>query len=308
MRYLLFTLLLTLLLPLIAFTQDSTAYTQQEIIYGHKHGLALTMVIVKPGKSNGKGIVSIVSGNWVSNYNSYSRSLDGAKPFLAAGYTVFLTMHSSAPAFDITVAITDIKRAIQFVRYNAAANGIDANNIGITGTSSGGHLALVAATSDDIANPNAKDPVEKVSSKVQAAAVFAPPTDFLNWGKLKFNPVKQKALLQLQGVLGAFEFKKFDSAKMIYTLIDDSAKILAIAKSISPAESVTADDAPIYIIHGDKDIVVPLQQSELIKEKMLVAKVPVVLKIKPDAGHGWKNMADDRKEFIKWFDTYLKVN
>lgn len=307
MRRLYFILFFVLLLAPPAFTQDTATTTHQEIIYGHKQGMGLTTIMVKPKKSNGKGIIYIISGNWISNYNSYSRSVDAVKPFTDAGYTAFLTMHSSAPRFDITEAIADIKRAIQFLRFNAAVYGIDPNNIGITGNSSGGHLALLASTSDDISNPTARDPVEKVSSKVQAAAVFYPPTDFLNWGQQGFNPVNQKLLLQQQGVLGAFEFKRFDSTKFMYTPIEDQEKILAIAKSISPAQLVTADDAPTYITHGDKDRVVPLQQSQLMQEKLLAAKVPVVLTIKPDAGHGWSNQAEERKEFVKWFDKYLKV-
>ena len=32
-------------------------------------------------------------------------------------------------------------------------------------------------------DPKAKDPVDRVSSRVQAVACFFPPTDFLNYGK-----------------------------------------------------------------------------------------------------------------------------
>ena len=70
---------------------------------------------------------------------------------------------------------------------------------------------------------------------------------------------------------------------------------------------VTADDAPAYIMHGDKDETVPLQQSQLMVQKLKAAGVPVELSVKAGAGHGWKGMNDDEKEFIKWFDKYLKV-
>jgi acetyl esterase/lipase len=297
----------SLLLPALGFTQDSLSFTQQEIVYGHKHGMGLTMIVVKPSKPNGKAIISIISGDWFSSYDFYPRALNRSKVFINAGYTVFLTMHSSTPMFDITEAIADIKKAVQFVRYNALSYGIDPDNIGITGGSSGGHLALLVGTSDDIRNPNAKDSVEKVSSKVQAVAVFSPPTDFLNWGEPGFNPVSQKPLLEQLGLLGAFGFKQFDSTRFLYTLIEDKEKILAIIKSISPAELITADDAPTYIMHGDQDKDVPLQQSQLLQERMLAEKVPVVLTVINGAGHSWKNMDEDRKEFIKWFNKYLKV-
>ncbi len=306
MKKIYFMLLLMLWLPDNSFCQDSINFTQEEIIYGHKNGLATTMIRVQPLKTNGKAIISIISGNWISNYKRFPEFLAQSTPLLDAGYTVFFTMHSSAPLFDISIAAADIKRAVQFVRYHAAAYKIDPDNIGITGSSSGGHLSLVAATSDDIKNENATDPVEKVSSKVQAAAVFYPPTDFLNWGQKGFSPASNRAILEAFGVLGAFDFKQFDTLKFIYTSITDAAKILSIANSVSPANLVTSDDAPTYIIHGDKDKVVPLQQSQLLQEKLTEAKVPVVLTIKPGADHGWENMAEDRKEFVKWFDKYLK--
>jgi len=70
---------------------------------------------------------------------------------------------------------------------------------------------------------------------------------------------------------------------------------------------VTLDDAPTYIIHGDSDRKVPLQQSQLLQKKFDNIGVPLTLKIKLGADHGWENMNTDRLEFVKWFDKYLKV-
>ena len=55
--------------------------------------------------------------------------------------------------------------------------------IGITGSSAGGHLSLMQGTAGDKGDPKAKDPIDRVSSRVQAVACFYPPTDFLNYGK-----------------------------------------------------------------------------------------------------------------------------
>jgi acetyl esterase/lipase len=295
------------LLTLTAPSQTLIDFTQQEVIYGRRDGMGLTMTVLKPAKPNGKGIISLISGNWVSTKAWDDLMIDRAKPFLQNGYTVFLTMHCSAPKYSIPDAVEDVKRAIQYVRYNASSYGIDSAHVGITGTSSGGHLALTAATADEIKDPNAKDPIERVSSKVQAVAVFCPPTDFLNFGKLGFNPTGQKELLQQLDVLGAFTYTTWDSIKRVYVPIVDETKILEITKQISPAEMATSDDAPAYIMHGDKDVNVPLQQSQLMEEKLKAVKVPVTLTVKVGAGHGWKGMNEDEKEFIKWFDKYLMV-
>ena len=142
------------LFPLIFLNaQEDKSYKEEEVIYGRKHGMALTMIVLTPEKPNGKGVLSLVSGNWISSYEHALRwYMDGTTPFLENGYTVFLTMHSSNPRYDIAEGVADIKRAIQFVRYNAEKFNIDPNNIGITGSSAGGHLSLTMATSDDIKN------------------------------------------------------------------------------------------------------------------------------------------------------------
>ncbi len=72
-----------------------------------------------------------------------------------------------------------MKRAVRFIRYNAKEYHIDPAHIGITGASSGGHLSLMTGLSDDKIDTASKDPVNLVSSRVQAVAVFYPPTDFL---------------------------------------------------------------------------------------------------------------------------------
>ena len=172
MRKYLFSALLLLILSAPGNSQQNESFKTQEVIYGHKYGMALTMIIAEPTYKNGKGIINVISGNWVSSYNNHQAYLKASEPYLNAGYTVFLTMHSSAPIFDITEAVSDVKRAVQFVRYNGEKFSIDPDNLGITGGSSGGHVALTVANADDIKNESAEDPVERMSSKVQAVAVF----------------------------------------------------------------------------------------------------------------------------------------
>jgi len=300
------TIIIGLFLATPAFSQDSS-FSQQEVIYGRRDGMALTMVVLTPAKANGKGIISMVSGNWLSGYDRLERMINRAKPFVGGGYTVFLTMHSSGPRYAIPDAIEDVQRAVQYVRYHAALYKIDSSLIGITGTSSGGHLSLCAGTANDVMNTRSNDPVERVSSKVQAVAVFCPPTDFLNYGSQGLNAGMQKPLLQQLRLSGAFAYTELDAKKFMYVPVEDDNKRLSIDTLISPAQMVTADDAPAYIMHGDKDKLVPLQQSKLMEEKLLAAKVPVQLTVKAGADHGWRSMVEDEKEFVQWFDKYLEV-
>jgi S-formylglutathione hydrolase FrmB len=43
----------------------------------------------------------------------------------------------------------------------------------------------------------------------------------------------------------------------------------------------------------------------LILGKLEAQKIPVELSVKEGEEHGWENMDQDRKEFVKWFDKYL---
>ena len=299
-----FTAILNLLIVAL-YAQDTSKYTNAEIIYGRKDGMALTMFKLAPKQqTNGKAIISVVSGNWISNYSMVPRFADRTLTYLNSGYTVFLALHGSQPRYDITDETKDLKRAVRFVRYNAKIYGIDPDHIGITGSSSGGQLALMTALADDKINADAKDPIDRVSSRVQAAAVFFPPTDFLNWGSQGARTSKQN--IKKAGVAGAFDFKILSDSTGMYEHIAAENVNMETARMMSPIANVSADDPPVLIVHGDSDRVVPIQQSQTLIQKLKTAGVINEFIIKPGGGHGWRDTQPEEKRFTAWFDKYLK--
>lgn len=289
----------------VLYAQDSSNFTRSEIIYGRKDGMALTMIQLKPVKNpRGKAIISLVSGNWISGYSMVPSAIRRSATYIDNGYTVFLVMHGSQPRYAIPDETADVRRAVRFIRYNASEYGIDSSRIGITGASSGGHLSLMTALVDEKISSTSSDPVERVSSRVQAVAVFFPPTDFLNWGGA--DAKVQKDMIRRARVGGAFDFKKMNDSLGIYESVKGDSASLAIARTISPIYFVTADDPPVMISHGDKDPVVPLQQSETIIKKLNDAGVPNEFILKPGGSHGWRNIEEEEKKFVAWFDKWLK--
>ena len=122
---------------------EKNSYPQEEFIYGRKDGVGLTLVQIKPKvKSNGKAIISVQSGSWFSNYNGIEINTPSMEQYLNKGYTMFAVMHGSSPRYAIPDAVSDLKRAVRYIRYNAGKFGIDPDRIGITGGSAGGHLSL----------------------------------------------------------------------------------------------------------------------------------------------------------------------
>jgi acetyl esterase/lipase len=265
------------------------------------------MLMLSPKRNTkGKAIISVVSGNWFSSYNLSARFVTSAKIYIDRGYTVFAVMHGSQPRYTIPNEIDDLKRAVRFIRYNANEYHIDGNFIGITGASSGGHLSLMVGLSDDKIDTASKDPVNRISSRVQAVAVFYPPTDFFNWGQQNANIIKGKAALAFAGVASAFEFKEWNDTTKTYQVFTDTVKIFQIAKQVSPVYAVSAGDPPVLIIHGDADKTVPIQQSEIIIQKLKETHIQNQFIVKKDGGHGWKNQDVEEKNFVDWFDKYLK--
>lgn len=305
MRYIIISFLVVLSSTTAA--QDSLTYAKSEIIYGRKDGMALTMMMLTPkAKLNGKAIISVLSGNWVSAERMREAFSTRANMYVESGYTVFGVMVGCQPRYTIPDEIIDLKRAVRFIRFNAKQYGIDARKIGITGSSSGGHLSLMIATADDITDTKSNDPVDKVSSRVQAVAVFYPPTDFINFGGPNTTNSINQAGLVLTGVAAAFDFKRWNDTSRTFVSITDTKKRLEIAREISPINAVSSDDPPVLIIHGDKDYLVPKQQSESIIEKLKAAKVTCNLIIKEGGSHGWPNREVEEKNFVDWFNKYLK--
>ena len=296
--------------PLLATIQkkaEANTYPQEEIVYGRKDGMGLLMTQLKPKvKSNGKAIISVQAGSWFSNFTMIERGVYYKREYLDKGYNVFMVVLGSQPRYAIPDQVEDLKRAVRYIRYNAKQLGIDPGHIGIEGASAGGHLSLIVATADEKINPNATDPVDRVSSRVQAAAVLFPPTDFFNWGLPGAATINQREIQTQLRVYGAFDFRVWNNSTLTYDPVTDTAARNRIGKEISPIYAVSSDDPPIFIIHGDADLTVPVQQSQTFVAKLKEASVINNFIIKKGGRHNPDDMKPELDQFVDWFDKYLK--
>ena len=281
---------------------DESAFTRKEdVIYGRKYGTALTMDVFTPKQgANGAAVIFAVSGGWFSSHEAIS--LTFCREFLKRGYTVFAVVHGSQPKYAIPEIIEDMNRAVRFIRYHAADYGVDPNRIGITGGSAGGHLSLMMGAAGTDGNPKAKDPVDRVSSRVQAVACFFPPSDLMNYGE---KGVEALGTGKLSAFKAPFDFEELDPKTRAFVRITDPEKRREIGRRISPVNHVTASTAPTLIIHGDADKLVPIQQAEIFLAKLREVGVPCQLVVKPGASHGWPGLDKDMPTLADWFDKYL---
>jgi acetyl esterase/lipase len=289
--------------PSVGLAADPSFDRKQDVIYGRKFGTALTMDVFTPRKdAKGVGVILVVSGGFFSSHDAIGPVY--IEPFVNRGYTVFAVVHGSQPRYTVPEIVQDMNRSVRFIRYHAKDYGIDPDHLGVMGASAGGHLSLMLGTAGDKGDPNAKDPVDRESSRVQAVACFFPPTDFLNYGK----PGEEKvhATDHAPPFRAAFDYRELDKQSMLWVPITDLQRLKEITRQISPIAHVTPDDPPTLIIHGNEDRLVPLQQSERIVEEFKKAGVETNLVVKKGAGHGWPGLDKDLNQLANWFDKYLK--
>jgi acetyl esterase/lipase len=257
-----------------------------DVVYGHKDGLALTFDVLKPkSHANGAAVIFMVSGGWVSSYSPPQQTALRFKELLDKGFTVIPVRHGSSPKYFIPEIVSDVRRAVRFIRYNAKQWGIDANRLGVFGGSAGGHLSLVLGTASDNGDPAAKEDFMKESDRVASIVAYFPPVDL--------RPITRGVNPAPTGGTGdRFPALNFDKAK---------------APDYSPILFVTPDDPPTLLIHGDKDDLVPISNSQRIYEAFQQNKVKTQFITIEGAGHGFRG--DDAKRattaMVAWFEQTL---
>ncbi len=289
----------------LSATPNQTVTRTEDVIYGRKFGTALTLDVFSPKQAEGKpgngaAVIFVVSGGWFSSHEAINQGF--VNEFLNRGYTVFAVVHGSQPKFTILEIVDDMHRAVRFIRSRASHYQIDPDRIGISGASAGGHLSLMQGTAGSPGNREAIDLVERESSRVQAVACFFPPTDFLNYGKSDENAMGRGVLKNFRA---PFDFHEFDKTINAFVPITDEKRLVDIGRNISPVNHVTSDDPPTLIIHGDADSLVPIQQAEIVIEKLKANKVPCELVVRKGQGHGWPEIGKDITILANWFDQYL---
>lgn len=284
--------------PLVAQAAAPAPRAERDIVYGMYSGLALLMDVHRPPAPNGVGIVAItgVGFHGGAAYGSTPMKeiewqLDVfVNPLVAAGYTVFAINHRGAPAFRYPAAMEDAERAVRFVRHHATRFGISSDRIGAVGASSGGYLVSMLGVRSGAGDPNDGDAVNRQQARVQAVVAYCPPEDLTG----AFNNFGMSAVAAYMGSMRPADPKSAE---------------FKLYLQASPIVSVSPEDAPILLIHGDKDQVVPIEHSEKMEAALRGANVPVKLIRVSGSGHAIQpkpEYPDFTTEMIRWFDLHLR--
>lgn len=254
-----------------------------DVVYGHKAGLAMTYDVFQPDDPNGKGVLFMVSGGWFSRWMPPERAKLFFAPVLQEGFTVFAVRHGSSPRFTVKEAVADVRQAVRFIRLHADDFDIDPDRLGVYGMSAGGHLSLMLGTASDDGIPDHKDPVQRVSSRVQCVAAYVAPTDL--------------QVVALGGTERLPAHERFPGLKIT----------VEQAKGISPIEFVTPDDPPTLLLAGVKDELVPIVHSRRIHDAFEREGVVSELVEYPNSAHGFvpADTADAFEKLTAWFRIHL---
>lgn len=191
--------------------------------------------------------------------------------YVQRGYAVASLNYRLSGDAVFPAQIEDCKAAVRWLRAHAAEYHLDPARFGVWGSSAGGHLVALLGTAGEVPAWDQGASSDQ-SSRVQAVCDYFGPTDFT---KMETGP----------SVVARMRHDAPDSPEslLIGGPVQENREKAAKA---NPITYVDASDPPFLIVHGDKDPVVPLGQSQLLFDALKLAGVSVRLHVIEGAGHG----------------------
>jgi acetyl esterase/lipase len=209
------------------------------------------------------------------------------------GYAFASIDYRLAPASRFPAQIYDLKAAIRYLRGNAAELGIDPNRIGSAGSSAGAHLALLLGVTNGAEELEGHvGEYDNVSSDVSMILAYFPASDLttiLDQSTEFGYGVRAPALEALLGGL--------------------PEAVPELAQLASPVYFVDAGDPPLFVLHGDRDPQMPINQSHQIEGEYERFGLPVHFEVVHGGVHGGDGFYDsDRTAKVSAFlDEYFKA-
>jgi acetyl esterase/lipase len=183
--------------------------------------------------------------------------------------------------------IVDVKRGLAWVKEHIAEFGGDPDFIAITGGSAGGHIASLAALTPN--DPKFQPGFEEADTSVAAAV---PVYGRYDWYSTDGN--------------GRAEFVLFLEKFIVKKSFQQYRQVFVDASSIA---RVHADAPPFFVLHGENDTVIPVEEARnFVRELRDVAKRPVLYAELPHAQHAFEMYGSPRgyqtaeavAQFLSW--------
>jgi len=240
----------------ISLTSDHTFYSN--IPYGSNQRNVLDLWVSGAGSSSpliifihGGGFKEGDKSNAWNRKSKYGIGLDQINRFLEEGFS-FATINyrflEKSDSEGVLKCLNDSKRAVQFLRYHSSELNMNAEIIGLAGSSAGAGTALWLGFHDDMAQVGSDDPISRQSTRVQAVAVQETQStyDIIRWSEDVFPT----GLLSMEKIRGT----ALGNRLLIFYGIDDfsqleSDEFVEYRKEVDMLSMVSDDDPPVYILN-----------------------------------------------------------
>lgn len=221
--------------------------------------------------STGSAIIVFPGGGY-SHLSDVKEGSDVAKWLNSLGVSAFVVKYRLGMRYHQPNQLLDAARAMRIVRSRAKEWNIDANRIGILGFSAGGHLASSLGTHFDAGAADAKDEIDRVSSRPDLMILIYP---VITMGELTHGGSK----LNLLGPNPTTELVKLYSNEL----------------------QVTKDTPPTFLVHSAADPAVPVENSLMFADALRKNKVPLEMHIYEQGPHGF-GLAPTNPVLASWTD------
>ena len=226
------------------------------VSYG-KDSLQTMDVHLPEGRSTAttKSLILIHGGGWnggsKNDFRSYIDSFKKRMPDYAV-FNIDYRLVNNGNLFPSQE--NDVRAAIDHIAARSGEYQINNNSLVLLGASAGGHLALLHTYKTN-------------DQRVKAVIDFFGPTDLVTMYRKPWLPMVKYALQMITG-----------------TTPDLNTDIY---KQSSPVNYVSSTSAPTLIFHGERDQIVDISQSRILKQKLEKAGVHHELVVYPGERHGW---------------------
>ncbi len=228
-------------------------------------------------------VVVIHGGGWVEGTKE-ERVLE-MMPYLQMGFAAVNVEYRLGRVSLAPAAVEDCRCALHWVFANAKKYKFDPARVVLHGGSAGGHLALM-------------------TGMLTPAAGFerecrAPADNYWSENPGTGKDPRVAAIVNWFGIADVLDELHGPNAKGYAVVwLGDQPNADEIAKRVSPIHYVTSDVPPIITIHGDKDALVPYDQSVRLHKALDAAKVPNQLYTVPGANHGGFTFEQNQQAWV----------
>jgi acetyl esterase/lipase len=203
-------------------------------------------------------------------------------PFLEMGWVVVNVDYRLTPVALAPAAVEDCRCALNWVFENATRVKADKNKIVVSGTSAGGHLALITGMlpTGTILDKNCPNPEMRVA-----------------------------AIVNFYGITDVLDINAVSKNRRGYAVswLGDRPEADSIARLVSPMSYIRKDLPPIMTIHGDQDPTVPYEHAVMLQAALTKEGVPNELMTIPGGVHG-KFSKEQNLEIVERVLAFLKKN